>query len=175
MLTTTSADCHILTDKPLLTLPNHRHACTMIKLTFSHENTLETELFTLFVQKWQIMHQQQPRKPQRRRGMQTPDTKAPPKSSQDHSNFATNWKHPTHQTQPVKTRQRRSSFCPVQIPQNVLQILKTGRQESEQTYLAGKIERVTPQTSEWSEQPHPVWSNVNQVLTSYVLLDLMIV
>lgn len=39
----------------------------------------------------------------------------------------------------------------------------------------GEIKWVTPKTSECSEQPHPVWSNVNQVLTCYVLLDLMIV
>ena len=60
-------------------------------------------------------------------------------------------------------------------PKNQPQILNISWEtESEETYLCREIERVT-QSSEWSEQPHPAWSNVNQVLTSNVLLDLMIV
>lgn len=69
-------------------------------------------------------------------------------------------------------------FVSYSHPKNLLQIpneTKTGSQEGEETYLAGDIEWDTPRTSEWSEQPHPVWSNVNQVLTSKVLLNLMIV
>lgn len=49
------------------------------------------------------------------------------------------------------------------------------RPESEETYLAEEIDRVIPQTSGRTDQPNPVWSNVNQLLTINVLLHLMIV
>lgn len=128
--------------------------------------------------------QPQPGRPRRRRSclsdMPTPEYQALPKSSQDHSTSTTNWKHPTHRTnsllKPTEAAQSVSHSHPriYSKSSNISKNTGSDRRASSLTLPERSSESLLSLQSDLSS-PILVWSNVNQVLTSYVLLDLMIV
>lgn len=104
----------------------------------------------------------------------TPNADALPKSNQDKSTSATNWKHLTHQTQPVKQSWGGPVCVPFAPPKSTLnsqvnstKFPKVGNSRERTLTL---LERSSESLSDLS---WPIMSG--QTLTGYVLLDLMIV
>lgn len=114
--------------------------------------------------------------------MPTPNSKALPKSSEDHSTFATKSGENIPYIKNILLKPT-DGFHFVSQLQNLLKVLnisKTGHQKSDDTYLDGEIERDTPHSSDlglsviWTA-PMVSCQTLTKVLTIWVLLDLMIV
>lgn len=119
--------------------------------------------------------EQQPRKLLRRRGwlseMPTPNSKALPKSSEDHSTFATKSgkKHPKHQEYPVETNGRVPLCVPFATPKSAQSTQHFKNWASgDRGHLPCRRDRarhsslLRPRTQSDPNSAHGVLSNVNQ-------------